>query len=215
MVEFTRMEYKRNGETYQLEDVDKLDLEKYGLSGLEGRNLVTLTDAEMDSLLTALGNDDIALNVPIPFSAENVRELLSYSECRRCGACCQPNPLNPNSPGVEAFEKELTAIAGYLRQPYEALEGKTAPGNLVPHPLEPSGLESTRWLPLPCPFYSEEKTGCTVHPVRPVVCRIYPVLFTGDDSCISVKANCEYGKDIIRRAYRILRENDPDLEIPL
>ncbi len=62
------------------EDIEKLDLKKYGLSRLGGSNLLTLNAADMQALLTALGDDDISLNLPLQCSAESVREVLSYSE---------------------------------------------------------------------------------------------------------------------------------------
>ena len=100
----------------------RLDLEKYGLSHLTGRNILALTGSDMDKLLNALGNDDISVNVPVPFNPDNVKELLSQSECRRCGKCCIPNPLNPRSAGVEVFEDELKLIAHHLHSPYETLK---------------------------------------------------------------------------------------------
>src|SRR3972149_7014913 len=92
------------------EEIDRLDLARYGLSDLVGKNLVPPDRSKMDRLLAALGDDDISLNVPIPCTVDNVREVLSYSECRRCGRCCRPNPLNPESPGIEVFEEELKAM---------------------------------------------------------------------------------------------------------
>jgi Fe-S-cluster containining protein len=200
---------------YEPEVINKLDLKKYGLSYLEGRNILTLTGSDMDRLLIALGNDDIALDVPIPCTPENVQKVLSYSECRRCGKCCIPNPLNPGSPGVEIFEEELNAVANYLQLPYETLEEKTSVGKAVPHPFQRNRLVSTRWLPLPCPFFVVEENKCQVYPVRPVVCKIHPIIFTGDYSFMSVKVNCDYGKDLIIGAFRYVRTSGPHLEIKL
>ncbi len=200
---------------YEPKEINKLDLEKYGLSYLEGRNILTLTSSDMDRLLIALGNDDISLNVPIPCTHDNVQEVLSFSECRRCGKCCIPNPLNPESPGVEVSKEELNSIANYLQLPYETLEEKTAVGKVVPHPFQMNKLSFTRWLPLPCPFYITEQNKCQVYPVRPVVCKIHPVIFTGDYTYISIKANCDYGKDLIIGAFRYVRTSDPNLEIKL
>jgi hypothetical protein len=111
------MKEKRELEPGESEVIYKLDLGKYGLARLEGTDILSLAEDEMDSLLEALGSDDIALNIPIPFSIENIMEILSYSECRKCGRCCNPNPLNPESPGIEVFEKELLSIANYLQHP--------------------------------------------------------------------------------------------------
>jgi Fe-S-cluster containining protein len=197
------------------EDIVKLNLYKYGLDDLEGKNVLTLVDSEMDRLLTALGNDEISLNIPLACTAENVKTMLSYSECRRCGKCCKPNPQNPDSPGVEVFEEELKSMTEYLHLPYEDIKKKTATGSVTPYAYQIIKLGFTRWLPLPCPFYSEQQNGCLAYPARAVVCQIYPVIFTGDDSYISVRVTCDYGKDIVKKAYTRLREANPDLEILL
>jgi Fe-S-cluster containining protein len=197
------------------EEIDRLDLRKYGLEYLEGRNILTLDRPDLDKLLEALGKDDISLNVPLPCTEQNVQELLALSECRKCGRCCKPNPLNPKSPGIEVFEDELQSIAKAVGQPYDDIRKNTSVGHAVPYAFQIVNLGFTRWLPLPCPFYSEEKGGCQAYSARGVVCRVYPVIFTGDDEYMSIRATCGYGKDVIVEAYkRVLRE-DPRAEIIL
>ncbi len=202
-------------ENFYGEEIDKLDLAKYGLSHLEGRNILTLNKEEMDALLLALGNDDISLNVPIQCTAENVKELLATSECRRCGACCRPNPLNPRSRGVEVFEEELKAIAEALTMPYDDLRQKTTFGHVTAYAFEPTKLGFTRWLPLPCPCYRPDPSSCTAQSARAQVCRVYPIVFTGEMSSIAIRVTCEYGKDIVVAAYKRVHEADPTLEITL
>ena len=196
------------------EDIEKLDLKKYGLSRLEGKNLLTLDPCDMDALLAALGDDDISLNLPLPCTAENVQQVLSYSECRQCGRCCRPNPLNHASPGVEVFEEELKAMAESLHEEYESLKAKTSPGNATPYAFQVVKLGLTRWLPLPCPFYAQEGK-CRAYPVRAVVCRTYPIIFTGDDTYMSIRVTCDYGKDLVIRACERIRATDPGLSIEL
>lgn len=200
---------------YEAEEIYEIDLDKYGLSRLKGKNILDLGKQDMDELLEALGNDDISLTVEMPCTPDNLFGIVASSECRKCGRCCQPNPLNPESPGIEVFREELVAIAEYLRVPYEMLEQQTELGKYVPHPFGWTGLSSTRWLPLPCPFFDQDKNECTVHPVRPVVCRIHPIIFTGDYESISIKLNCDYGKELILKAYEWAKNNDPNLEISL
>ncbi len=196
------------------EDIESLDLAKYGLAELAGRDLLTLEEADMDRLLLALGNDDISLNLPIACNAENVAEALGRSECRRCGRCCRPNPLNPKSPGVEAFEEELQEIARHLGQPYDDIKKRTGAGHAAPYAYQVVKLGFTRWLPLPCPFH-DEREGCQAYEVRPLVCRVYPIIFTGDDTYLSIRAGCDYGKDVIKGACARLRVTDPTLVISL
>lgn len=197
------------------QEIERLDLARYGLSHLEGSNILALEGPDMDKLLEALGKDDISLNIPIACNPYNVQKILSYAECRRCGKCCIPNPLNPENPGVEVFEEELHAIATHLGQTYEALTEKTARSKVVAHPFQPTKLFFTRWLPLPCPYHDEEHSGCRIYPVRPIVCSIHPVVFTEDNTHISIKANCDYGKDLIKAAFRDVRKSSPEMVIKL
>ncbi len=196
------------------EDIEKLDLAKYGLSRLEGKNLLALDDSDLQELLKALGDDDISLNLPLTCTEQNVAEVLAYGECKRCGRCCRPNPLNPGSPGVEVFEEELVSMAEFVHSPYEAMRAKTSPGNATPYAYQVVKLGLTRWLPLPCPFHSREG-GCQAYPVRAVVCRTYPIIFTGDDSQMSIRATCEYGREIIVSTCKRLRSADPKPTIEL
>ncbi len=200
---------------YESEEIDRLDLDKYGLSYLAGRNMVTLDRGDLHKLLLALGNDEISLNLPVPCTADNVREVLARSECRRCGRCCLPNPANPESPGVEVFEEELNAIANHLHVPVETLARNTVAGKTVPYSFQLIRLGFTRWLPLPCRFYDAERNGCQVYPVRAVVCQVYPIVFTGDDTYMSIRVTCDYGKDVFIGALESLRASNPGLEITL
>jgi hypothetical protein len=51
------------------QEIYKLDLARYGLAYLDGANLLDLSDDDMDKLLKALGEEDISLNIPIPWTA--------------------------------------------------------------------------------------------------------------------------------------------------
>ncbi|MFC2056890.1 YkgJ family cysteine cluster protein [Chloroflexota bacterium] len=198
-------------EIQEPQKIDSLDLEKYGLFHLKGRNILDLDSSDMDKLLNALGNDDISINVPVPFNPQNIKELLSQSECRKCGKCCIPNPLNPRGPGIEVFDDELKLIAHHLNSSYETLKEGTLEGKNMDYPYPLDEIIGTRWLPLPCPFYIEEAKECQVYRVRPFVCAIYPVVSADNDSNIDIKVNCDYGKDLAVSALRNLRMNNSNL----
>ena len=200
---------------YEAEEIYTLDLDKYGLAHLKGKDLLSLEEDDFMALITALGKDDISLNVPIPCKAETIFELVSSAECRQCGRCCRPNPLNPASPGIEVFKEELETLAEHVDTPYQALESRTKMGKWVPHPFGWTNLTSTRWMPLPCPFYDEEKQLCSVHTARPLVCKIHPVIFTGEIDTVSIKLNCDYGKDLVKKGFEMAKKLDASLEIPL
>ena len=198
----------------RLEDpqtTDKLWLDKYGLSYLKGRNILALTSSDIDKYLSAVGDEDRFVNVPIPFTPPSVERLLSQSECRRCGKCCIPNPLNPEHPGVEVFEEELKSIAKHLHSSYKYLRKKTVKGKKLSHPNYPDRNATTRWLSLPCPFYNMKAKECQVYDVRPFVCKIYPITLDEGEWNISIKVNCDYGKDLVKSAVQYLKAKKPDL----
>ncbi len=116
---------------------------------------------------------------------------------------------------MEVFRDELRSIADYLNTTYEALENESVRGKVVPHPFDITKISFTWWLPLPCPFHDNTPDSCRIYPERPVVCKIHPVIFTGDPESVAIKVNCDYGKEILKEAYKWVREREPDLEILL
>ena len=200
----------------EAQEIEKLDLARYGLPYLEDSNILALSEEDMDKLLKVLGEEDISLNIPIPCTPYNVQKILAYGECRRCGRCCIPNPLNPANPGVEVFEEELTLIGNHLGLTLDDMRARTTRSKIVPHPFkDQTQLSFTRWLPLPCPYYDSVGGGCRIYPVRPVVCSIHPVVFTEDNTRITIKANCDYGKDLIKAAFKDVRRSNPEMVIKL
>ncbi|MFC1953542.1 YkgJ family cysteine cluster protein [Chloroflexota bacterium] len=197
------------------EEIDRLDLEKYGLSHLKDRNILALGNSEINELLDALGYNDISLNIPMTFSPYNVDGMLSYSDCRRCGRCCLPNELNPGNPGVEVLEDELKNIAIHLQVSYESLMEKTLEGKSIHNQDQPDNVTATRFLPLPCPFYNEELNQCQVYEARPIVCSVYPIVFGEHNNYIAVKVDCDYGRDIAVRSLLYLKTNNPGMGIKL
>jgi Fe-S-cluster containining protein len=189
---------------------DKLNLERYGLGHLKGRNALFVSESDVAKLLDASGREDIPVRLPIPVR-ESIDWLLSQSNCRKCGRCCMPNPLNSEHPGVEVFESELKPIAKYLGVSPKKLKRKTVEGKSIKDPFEPTCSEMTRKFPLPCLFFDSKLRQCRVYPVRPIVCKIYPVLSSERLSYTEVKVNCDYGKDIVRNAIKALRERRPYL----
>jgi len=174
-----------------------LDLAKYGLGHLAQTRPLDLTAAEIDQVLDAFANEDMA---PPVFDANvgyrQINELLAKSRCRGCGKCCLPNPLNPSYPGVEVVEDELKKIIKHFHISHKAIKNGTKRGNQIRDPNPPHHVLNTTWLTQPCMFHDSGKRRCTVHELRPLVCRIYPLVFNG--SAISLKVNCEYGKDLYR-----------------
>jgi len=183
-----------------------LDLAKYGLSHLDKKRPLDLTPAEIDQVLDAFDKEDMA---PPIFDANvnpgQIDKLLSKSYCRGCGKCCLPNPRNPTYPGVEVAEDELKAIVKHCRVSRRAIKKGTKKGDQIKNPNPPYQVLNTKWLIQPCMFYDFKKKQCRVHQLRPLVCKIYPLIF--NYSAISLKVNCEYGKDLYRSLMEEIRNN--------
>jgi Fe-S-cluster containining protein len=194
---------------------DVLNLEEHGLGHLKGRDLLSISESDVTKLLDALNREDVSIRLPIHQTPEKIVWLLSQSNCRKCGKCCVPNPLNPKHPGVEVFESELKPIAKYLGVSPKKLRRKTTKGKSINNPLKTTESEMTRRFPLPCPFFISESKWCRVYPVRPIVCQIYPVLSSETFSYTEVKVNCDYGKDVVRNAIKLLRAQRPSLNVIL
>ena len=199
----------------QPQKVFKLDLERYGLSHLYGRNILGISESELDRFLDALAEDDISLQIPGAFSPDNIREILSRAKCRKCGACCLPNPVNPHSPGVELFEDELKMIASNTGMNYEKLLELTQEGKNQDAVYPLNEIIGTRFFPLPCPFYMEEDKECRIYSTRPLVCAIYPIVFGENDEFIEIKVNCEYGKEAAKGALAGLKAKNPDFVLKI
>lgn len=73
-----------------------------------------------------------------------------HTNCRNCGACCGPRPLNDSEQAaIDAF----LATSKYARQ-----VARTAKSD-----------------PLCCKYRDERQRKCAVYPVRPLVCRLMGV----------------------------------------
>ena len=181
-------------------DAAQLDLEKYGLSYLTNKYVQAWTDSDIDQLMEALDNENIAPRIPILFTPPNIKRLLSTSYCRRCGNCCLSNPLYASQPGVLVFEKELKCITKHSNYSYKFLKRKSVKYN---NPER----NDVRHLPLPCLFYQQGK--CTIYDVRPFVCKIYPVKDStpiNGKVYITISLRCDYGKDLYRYALNELKK---------
>lgn len=192
---------------------DRLDLDEYGIGHLKGKSVLHIGESDVRKYLDALGKEDRSVHLPISPTPENILRLVSQSDCRRCGRCCMPNPLNPTHPGVEVFESEIRPIARHLHTSRKKIKSKTTRGKSIINPLDPTESEMTRRFPLPCPFFISRSRQCHIYPVRPIICKTYPVLSGDSFSDTEVKVNCDYGKDIVIHAISALKQRDSGIQI--
>jgi Fe-S-cluster containining protein len=176
--------------------MDKLDLEKYGISYLKEKNPATWTDADMDKLIDAFAKEDIAPYLTMPPTQRNIEILLSQSHCRRCGQCCTSNP---DDPGVMVSEGELQKMAAHSKYTYKYLKRHSTK-------YEHSERNDVRYLPIPCIFYEQGK--CTIYKWRPFICKVYPTSNAPRNGkvCVTISLRCDYGKEIYKSVLKHQRK---------
>ena len=85
--------------------------------------------------------------------------------CSNCGICCQQTMMMLSNADVTRLEK-----AGYDKNKFSRRDKH---GFLI--------LKNRRGL---CFFYDSEKRGCGIYKLRPLGCRIYPVICSEQDGII-------------------------------
>jgi Fe-S-cluster containining protein len=111
-------------------------------------------------------------------------EILSFFKCYRCGYCCRNIP-------VQLREEEIKSISAYLGISEQEFVKRYVDKSKLPF----------LYLKTPCPFF--EFYRCTIYPVRPAVCRIFP--FNEESLCLLQRIDniyCPLARDIARE-YRI------------
>jgi len=101
-----------------------------------------------------LRGKDTPLNSLVPVNPENVEWFWRNFECQRCGDCCKASP-------IAILSVEAKTIADYLGVSHRSVKDMANCKGGKGH------------LPQPCPYYDNE---CKVYPVRPSICKSYPLL---------------------------------------
>ena len=123
-------------------------------------------------------------------------------ECRRCGKRCRTYTPRFSEDTVEE-------IAHYLhKQPH-----------VVRHLYEERHKTRYHTNALPCPFFNEEKNECSIYPLRPECCRLYPFSFReGDMNCpayrhhiqiVSSIKNLDHFRDTFDSSFCPVRRSKP------
>ena len=117
----------------------------------------------------------------LPRTEGNLRWLWEHFECTRCKQCCR---IHTKGVRVTVSEAEmLSRRAG------------TKPFDIIPEtPIE----GEYHLMPQPCRFL--EESGCSVHDIKPFVCREYPLHFRktrGEEISWVIITACPGGKNLL------------------
>jgi len=95
----------------------------------------------------------------IPFSLELALALSDLFKCQKCGRCCRKVPK------VYVDDSDVERIADYLGSTPDNVRG-------MMH------IKGEHMI-MPCPFLVDKI--CSIYPVKPIACKIYPMFRFVDD----------------------------------
>ena len=90
-------------------------------------------------------------------------------ECARCGRCCNQRLILLNTEDVFRMAEHLKTSVPYFMEKYGVVFAKVGENKTPRLYLQVRGEK--------CPFFSGE--GCSIHAVKPLMCRMFPVLKPG------------------------------------
>lgn len=126
-------------------------------------------------------------------NTENIVRFLNEFKCQRCKpSCCQR--LDPKD-GIALRNGESRTLAENLGISHRQFKDRYTF-------IE----DSRRFMVAPCPFYSEDMRGCSIHSFRPQVCRQFPFnksIEVSNKKCMTVNVDCPAGK-IIGEKYGVV-----------
>jgi len=128
-------------------------------------------------------------------TAENIVRFLNEFKCQRCEkSCCQR--LDPND-GIILRQGETAILAHGLGMSHRQFKDRYT-----------FVKDGKRFMVAPCPFYSGEIKGCSIHSFRPQVCRQFPFnksIEVNGKKYMTVNVDCPGGK-IIGEKYGVTPE---------
>lgn len=128
--------------------------------------------------------------------AENIVRFLNEFKCQRCEkSCCQR--LDSHD-GIILRNGETNLLAYNLRISHRQFKDRYT-----------FLKDSKRFLVAPCPLYSEDIKGCSIHQFRPQVCRQFPFnrsIEIKEKKYMTVNVDCPAGK-VIGEKYGVIPES--------
>ncbi|WP_054857627.1 YkgJ family cysteine cluster protein [Vulcanisaeta sp. JCM 16159] len=124
---------------------------------------------------------------------------MSVFQCLRCDECCY---FDNEDRGPILFEDELARIRTLAR----------ARGfDIKYRELNINGVKVYRWLIRGyCPFYDREGRSCTIHAVKPLACRMYPLLYNPNTGEVLISKECKWVNDALDSGEDLGLDNFPE-----
>ena len=128
------------------------------------------------------------METPNPANA-TLYQIIPSEVCFSCDVCCRF--LEADSPLAPIFtEAEMEKVTAHGAEPMlfrPQVDGKSAQIQLKPH--------NDFYI---CPFFAPETSHCTIYPIRPLDCQLYPfaLMFSEDGSAVvlGVDSLCPFGE---------------------
>ncbi|ADY00392.1 hypothetical protein VMUT_0176 [Vulcanisaeta moutnovskia 768-28] len=120
-------------------------------------------------------------------------------QCLRCDDCCY---FDNEERGPILFEDELVRI--------KALAGARG-FDIKYRELLINGVKVYRWLIRGyCPFYDRENKACTIHLMKPLVCKMYPLLYNPSTGEVLISKECRWVSDAMNSDESIGLDSFPE-----
>ncbi len=120
-------------------------------------------------------------------------------QCLRCDECCY---FDNEERGPILFEDELTRIRALARSRGFDIKYRE---------LSINGMKMYRWLIRGyCPFYDKGSRSCTIHAVKPLACRMYPLLYNPNTGEVLISKECRWVSDAINSGEEVGLGSFPD-----
>lgn len=125
-----------------------------------------------------------------------VREVFT---CLRCEQCCY---FTSDEQGPLVFADERARLEELAR-----LRGFS----LTFREVKVGGATMYRWVIRGfCPFYDRASRSCTIHGVKPLACKMYPLLYNPKTGEVLISRDCPWVDERVRRGVRLSLRNFPN-----
>ena len=163
-----------------------------------------MSDSEIEEMAEDIYRAKGSINLPVPFSPDTVAEFFKVFHCHRCGECC----VGDGGDGISLYPDDVERLSTAMHMSKRQFKDKFT-----------FVTEGKRLLPFPCPFYDSNSLSCTVHQLRPRVCRLFPFLpsnkpimaerpypSTNGAYMVTINARCPAGRSIACQFVKMQRD---------